>query len=222
MQLQWINNWSSALTSALSAVGTVANVDPNAAARLTGFGGGNYFLLTLVGYDETGNENAWEIVKVTGAAGGSLTIERAQEGTAATEWPVGSRIELRLTAGAVATIRDTPGPAGPPGELAYSTVITEAGTSRAAALTDAAGYVRFTAATAKSYTVIAQATVAWAADTEIHGRNAGAADLTLTPDAGVTLNAPFGGTLAIPTGGSFTLKRAAADEWDVIGQTVAA
>jgi hypothetical protein len=115
MQLQWINNWSTALTSALSAAGTTASIDPNAAARLVNLGGSNYYLVTLIGYDALGIESSWEIVKVTAAAGGVLTIARAQEGTTAAEWPAGTRLELRLTAGAVTAIRDTPGASGPAG-----------------------------------------------------------------------------------------------------------
>jgi hypothetical protein len=67
--------------------------------------GGDFFLATLVGYDGNGNENLWEIVKVTAnstvlntltaAAGG-----RAQEGTTALAWPQATRVEVRLTAGA--------------------------------------------------------------------------------------------------------------------------
>lgn len=104
----------------------------------------------------------------------------------------------------------------------FAPVVTESGTARISALGDAGSYLRFTASSAKTYTIQPQASVAWVADSEIHGRNAGTSNLTLTPGSGVTLNAPFGGTLVIPTGGSFTLKRAAENVWDVIGQTVAA
>lgn len=104
----------------------------------------------------------------------------------------------------------------------FAPVITESGAARISALGDAGSYLRFTNTGAKTYTVQPQASVAWAADSEIHGRNAATTDLTLTPGSGVTLNAPFGGTLVVPIGGSFTLKRAAQDEWDVIGQTEAA
>lgn len=107
MQL-WINNWASALLQPLAAGATTVEVDPSAAARLTGLGSGGYYLLTLIGTDELGNENAWEIVCVTAAAGGALTIERAQEGTAAREWPAGTGLELRITAGVLSEIPRTP------------------------------------------------------------------------------------------------------------------
>lgn len=101
-------------------------------------------------------------------------------------------------------------------------VITDATTARTAALAEAGSYIRWTNTAAKAYTVPPQATVAWAVDTELHGRNCAAGNLTLTPGAGVTLNAPYLGTLEVPPGGAYTLKRGAADVWDVLALTVAA
>lgn len=101
-------------------------------------------------------------------------------------------------------------------------VITDATTARTAALAEAGSYIRWTNTAAKAYTVPPQATVAWVADTELHGRNCAAGNLTLTPGAGVTLNAPYLGTLVVPPGGAYTLKRGAADVWDVLALTVAA
>lgn len=101
-------------------------------------------------------------------------------------------------------------------------VITDATTARTAALAEAGSYIRWTNTAGKAYTVPPQATVAWAADTDLHGRNCAAGNLTLTPGAGVTLNAPYLGTLVVPPGGAYTLKRGAADVWDVLALTVAA
>lgn len=103
----------------------------------------------------------------------------------------------------------------------FPPVITEATGARLTAAGDAGSYVRFTFVGAKTYTVAPQTTVVWDDDVEIHGRNAAATDLTLLPGSGVTINVPFGGTLLIPEGGTFTLKRVAMNEWDLIGQTVA-
>lgn len=63
-------------------------------------GSGDYFYLTLVG------ENALEIVKATGYHelenyGTVIDVVRAQEGTSAQVWPVGTRVELRITADAL-------------------------------------------------------------------------------------------------------------------------
>ena len=64
---------------------------------------GDFYLLTLIGLNANGQEASWEIVKVTGKASNTLTIVRAQEGTPATAWPVATTVQLRLTAGSVAT-----------------------------------------------------------------------------------------------------------------------
>jgi hypothetical protein len=104
---------------------------------------------------------------------------------------------------------------------APSPTITEATTARTLGLVGANAYIRFTNATASTCTVAPQSSVVWLADTEIHIRRAAVGNLTLTPGAGVTLNAPSGGTLVMTDRMSVTLKRVALNEWDVIGQTVA-
>ena len=108
------------------------------------------------------------------------------------------------------------------GGASFAPVVTESTTARTLTLTDAGAYLRHTNASASTVTVAPQASVAWAADTEIHIRRAAAGNLTLTPGSGVTLNAPSGGTLVMTSAMSVTLKRAASDTWDVIGQTVPA
>ena len=100
--------------------------------------------------------------------------------------------------------------------------ITESTTARNAALTDVGNYLRHTNASASTLTIPPQSSVAWPGDAEIHVRRAAAGNLTLTPGSGVTLNAPSGGTLVMTNAMTVTLKRVAADVWDVIGQTVAA
>lgn len=105
---------------------------------------------------------------------------------------------------------------------AFAPVIIESTTARTLALADAGAYLRHTNASASTITVPPQSSVAWAANTEVHVRRAAVGNLTLTPGSGVTLNAPSGGTLVMTNNMSVTLKRVAADTWDVIGQTVAA
>ncbi|EKD22479.1 MAG: hypothetical protein ACD_85C00011G0003, partial [uncultured bacterium] len=65
--------------------------------------GGDFYLLTLVGLNDNGQEATWEVVKVTAKTSNTLTVVRAQESTAAATWPVGATVQLRLTAGTVAT-----------------------------------------------------------------------------------------------------------------------
>lgn len=104
----------------------------------------------------------------------------------------------------------------------YSTIVTDATTARSLDADDMGKYLRFTSASAKALTVQDNADEAITTGAEVHGRNAGAGDLTITEDTSVTVNAPAGGTLVIPEGGTFTLKKVATDEWDLFGVTVAA
>ena len=104
---------------------------------------------------------------------------------------------------------------------APAVLVTDVTTARMLGLSDAGKYLRFTNTGAVAATVPAQSTIAWLADSEINIRHAGAGTLTLTAGSGVTLIAPSGGTLAMTAAMSATLKRVAADTWDVIGQTVA-
>lgn len=97
------NNVSGTLASELSAVGTsMTLVDASAFPDP----GADYYLCTLAGLDSNGREDKWEIVRVTAKASNTLSITRAQESTTNRLWPVGTAVQMRLTAGAVATKDD--------------------------------------------------------------------------------------------------------------------
>lgn len=120
------NNASTILNGAINNSTTTIVVLNGAAFPAPG--AGDFFTATLVGTDTNGNENAWEIVTVTARSGNTLTVVRGQEGTAAASWANGTRIELRLTAGAIENMgasveaSDTP-PSGPsPGDLWFDSV----------------------------------------------------------------------------------------------------
>lgn len=93
-------------------------------------------------------------------------------------------------------------------------------TTRTLALADAWNYVRPGTTSAITLTVPTNASVAFEIGTEITVRALG--NVTLAAASGVTLNAPSGGTLSMTARMTVTLKKVAADVWDVIGQTVAA
>jgi len=101
------NNAYASLSAELSAAGTLATLAAGQGARFPAPTGGDHFLATLILLDGNGAEAGWEIVKCTARATDGLTIERAQEGTTARIWPVGSRIELRTTAGTLDSFTDT-------------------------------------------------------------------------------------------------------------------
>lgn len=111
----FVNNWTASLQAELASGATSMTIETDRAALLVNMTGGDYYLATLVGVDVAGQENAWEIVKVTANASGVLTVARAQEGTATRLWPAGTVVSGRATAGLFAQFRDaggTPGPGG--------------------------------------------------------------------------------------------------------------
>jgi hypothetical protein len=108
------------------------------------------------------------------------------------------------------------------GGAGYAAVETISATDTDLLASHSGKYLRFTGVVAKTLTVQNDATEPLSADVEFHIRNVGAGDLTLVEDTAVTINPPNGGTLDVPTGGTVTLKRVAEDEFDLLGQTVAA
>tara|TARA_R110000796_G_scaffold39764_1_gene98956 strand:+ start:495 stop:1043 length:549 start_codon:yes stop_codon:yes gene_type:complete len=97
-------------------------------------------------------------------------------------------------------------------------VITEATTARSLALTDIGAYVRLTNAASCTVTLPANATVAWASETEpptIYFRVAAAGIPTLS-NAGVTVNDTLGVVAALAADSTFALQWVATDVWDII------
>jgi hypothetical protein len=84
-----------------------APVGPTDTQILIGFGEGIYFPSILASYGDRfmlaleGPLGEYEIVECTERIADAFTVVRAREGTAAQEFPAGSRIELRLTAAAL-------------------------------------------------------------------------------------------------------------------------
>lgn len=93
------NNAYGSLGATLSNSATSLTLATGQGARFPSPTGGDHFLVTLIGIDSNGNENAWEIVRVTGRSTDALTIVRAQEGTLAAPWVAGTRVEARATSG---------------------------------------------------------------------------------------------------------------------------
>lgn len=94
MALKFANNASSILAANLAVGGTTISLRPGDGVFFPTLGVGETFTATL--FTEGG---VVEIVTVTARTSDTLTVVRAQEGTAALFWPVNSRIEMRVTAG---------------------------------------------------------------------------------------------------------------------------
>jgi hypothetical protein len=108
------------------------------------------------------------------------------------------------------------------GDIANSSVI-DLTASRSAVLTDIFGYVRSTSASAITFTIEPDSTTDFRLGAEITVRQQGAGLITLAAGSGVTINLPVNGTLFLGgEGATVTLKKAAANEWDLMGQVLAA
>ena len=98
------NNAYGVLAGTVNGAATLLVLVSGQGARFPAPTNGDHFLATLVGLDANGAENVWEIVKCTERSTDQLTVVRAQEGTTATTWNAGTRIELRLTAGSLGSL----------------------------------------------------------------------------------------------------------------------
>jgi len=93
MAIKLKNNAVSFLTTAIVGADVGLTITAGDGSKFPTLGVGDYFYATIT--DPSGN---YEVVKVTAVSGSSMTIVRGQEGTIALSFPVGSRIEQRITA----------------------------------------------------------------------------------------------------------------------------
>jgi microcystin-dependent protein len=101
MALKLSNNAVGFLAATLAATDTSIALQPGQGALFPVLANGDWFPGTLVA-----SSGAIEIVRVTARSTDSLTVARAQEGTAAQAFSPGARLELRMTAGAQQGIVD--------------------------------------------------------------------------------------------------------------------
>lgn len=99
MAIKFKNNASTTLAQDITNVSTSLVVAAGTGVLFPALGANDYFLITVV--DNSGNN---EIMKVTAINTDTLTVVRAQEGTAARAFAMNSLVELRLTAGAIQEI----------------------------------------------------------------------------------------------------------------------
>ena len=94
---QFTNNAASTLASSILIGDTSLTVAASTGGLFPTLTGSNFFYCTL--QNTTGS--IVEIVKVTARSSDTFTIVRAQEGTAASAFASGDKVELRLTAGEI-------------------------------------------------------------------------------------------------------------------------
>ena len=88
------NNAATTLASGITNVATTLTVASGTGALFPSPTGGNYSYVTLINAAGT----VLEIVKLTARSTDTLTITRAQEGTTASAFSTGDKVELRVTA----------------------------------------------------------------------------------------------------------------------------
>lgn len=97
MALKTKNNATSVLAGSIDDAATTFSVASGAGAKFPTLTAGDWFPLTIVNGD-----GDYEIVRCTDRSGDLFTVTRAQEGTSAAAFDAGSRVDLRLTAAAIA------------------------------------------------------------------------------------------------------------------------
>lgn len=101
MGLQLKNNASTTLAGNIAATNLTFSVQAGTGAKFPAINNpGDWFPVTVVD-----SSNNLETMKCTAIAGDVLTVSRGQEGTTALAFASGSRVDLRLTAAAVAEIQ---------------------------------------------------------------------------------------------------------------------
>ena len=100
MVMKFTNNATSTLASGINSSVTSLTVASGQGALFPTLGAGDYFYCTLANAVGT-----IEIVKVTAKSTDTFTITRAQDGTTASAWSTGDKVELRLVS---ASLNDLP------------------------------------------------------------------------------------------------------------------
>ena len=96
MAVKFANNVSTTLSAAINATQTTISVAD--ASGLPTLSSGDYIYLTI---DTDTNSPTIEVVKVTGVSTNTLTVVRGQDGTTASSFSNGTKVELRVTAAAL-------------------------------------------------------------------------------------------------------------------------
>lgn len=202
------NNASTTLAAQLTAGVTSVALTAGQGAQFPSPSGGDYAILTLT---QAGtSETSWEEVKLTARSTDTLTIVRAQEGSADTTWAIGAKLELRITAAML-------------NEVGYKNIPQN---SQSAAYTcvlaDRGQHVLHPSAdtTARTFTIPANASVAYAigdALTFINQNAAGVVTIAITSDTLRLAGAGTTGNRTLAANGIATAVKVTATEWIISG-----
>lgn len=148
------NNAAGTLNAAITAAATSIVLTSGNGANFPAPNAPDWFYATLIGYDGNGNENSWEVVKVTANASDTLTVARSQDGTTAPVggWAAATRIEIRGNAGTMQNFMQKAGDSAT-GKMHFT-----ATDSAATALGNVSGAVSIDCSAADQYSLTPTAT----------------------------------------------------------------
>lgn len=101
MSVKFTNNAVASLAAGISTTSTSIAVAPSTGILFPMLAAGDWFPVTVL--DNTGS---FEIMRCTARSGDTLTVTRAQEGTAAKAFNAGARVEHRMTSDAIFAVKD--------------------------------------------------------------------------------------------------------------------
>jgi hypothetical protein len=166
------NNASATLASSITTTNTAITVSTGMGAVFPTLVAGNFFYATL-----TNSSNTLEIVRVTGRASDVLTVVRAQDGTNASAYDAGDKIELRITAAVLTNFAQLDGTQTITGNKTFSGTTTFSGTATVSgALNAAAGSLVIPTATVPAQT--AEGSLVWDSNDDLLTIGTGAARKT--------------------------------------------
>ncbi|OYV52001.1 MAG: hypothetical protein B7X10_00335, partial [Burkholderiales bacterium 21-58-4] len=111
-QLQFANNASTTLATAISNSATSLNLAAGTGTLFPNPGSGQVFIATIS--PASGSSPSPEVVLVTARTTDTITVVRAQEGTTAQAWGVGALVQMLPTAGTMNALLQTTTYAGNP------------------------------------------------------------------------------------------------------------
>lgn len=197
-----VSSFGAALGTAETTVTFSAALTHSGGVAVPTVAAGDYIPLTILDANKAPKEIVYLTAYTAGATTG--TIARAQEGTATAAHDQGRVIVCTPT-----TL-----------DLTARDINAQTGTTYTLALKDAGSFVTMNNAAASTLTVPPDSAVAFPVGTFIEGAQLGAGQVTLTPGAGVTINAVPGPKIAARYG-SFALLKTGANVWLAMGRLAA-
>jgi hypothetical protein len=224
MSVLYTNNAATLLTAAITTSSTTLSLTGGTGLLFPSPSAPDFFYVTVAN-----NGGTLEIMKCTSRATDTLTVVRAQEGTTASAFSIGDKVELRVTAAGLANKLDKDTGGTVAGPVTVSGALIASSTLNVTGATTLASTLSAGASTLASASVTGNETVGGALN--VTGATSLASTLAVTGaitatggvvgnlTGNITGNATVGGTLGVT--GATTLSGGATVVGGITGDTVA-